>query len=176
MGFQMEEILEKIKVGLDPQESFTKMDKDRDVKNRIRGQVVHLNPPSDEEGPKRNEKLENRGPEEHEEGRQQIQFFPHEENTPHQNASNGSRFRVEEDAPLRDSTDGSQYTYSTSTHGSPFHLRQLCPPSPSQQTSSAPWERGDEDSLLLHAQGLAVASFSWHSEARADDSEAAEAI
>ena len=40
----MEEILEKIDVGLNPQESFTKMDKDRDVKNRIRGQVVHLDP------------------------------------------------------------------------------------------------------------------------------------
>ena len=31
-------------MGLDPQESFTKMDKDRDVKNRIRGQVMYLNP------------------------------------------------------------------------------------------------------------------------------------
>ena len=42
----MEEILKKNEVGLDPQESFTKMDKDRDdVKNRIRGQVMHLNPP-----------------------------------------------------------------------------------------------------------------------------------
>ena len=45
MGFQMKEILEKIEVGLDPQESFTKMNKDRDVKNRIRGQVMHLDPP-----------------------------------------------------------------------------------------------------------------------------------
>ena len=63
----MEEILEKIKVGLDPQESFIKMDKDREVKNRIRGQVMHLNPPSDEEGPGRNQNPENRGPEEHEE-------------------------------------------------------------------------------------------------------------
>ena len=28
MGFQMKEILERIEMGLDPQESFTKMDKD----------------------------------------------------------------------------------------------------------------------------------------------------
>ena len=41
----MKEILEQDEVGLDPQESFTKMDKGRDVKNEIRGQVMHLNPP-----------------------------------------------------------------------------------------------------------------------------------
>ena len=40
----MEEILEKIKVGFNPQESFAKMNKNRDVKNRVRGQVMHLNP------------------------------------------------------------------------------------------------------------------------------------
>ena len=45
MRLQMEEVLEKIKVGLKPQESFTQMNRDRDVKNRIRGQVVHLDPP-----------------------------------------------------------------------------------------------------------------------------------
>ena len=30
---------------LDPQERLTEMDKDQNVKNRIRGQVVHLNSP-----------------------------------------------------------------------------------------------------------------------------------
>ena len=45
MRLQMEEVLEKIKVGLNPQESITQMNKDRDVNNRIRGQVMHLNPP-----------------------------------------------------------------------------------------------------------------------------------
>ena len=56
----MEEILEKIKVGLNPQESFAKMDKDRDIKNGIRGQVTHLNPPMVKEAPKeiRNGKTE----------------------------------------------------------------------------------------------------------------------
>ena len=44
MRLQMEEVLEKIKVGLHPQESITQMNKDRDVKNRIRGQVMHLDP------------------------------------------------------------------------------------------------------------------------------------
>ena len=41
----MKEILEQIKVGLNPQESFAKMNKDRDVKDGIRGQVMHLDPP-----------------------------------------------------------------------------------------------------------------------------------
>ena len=60
MRFQMEEILEKIKVGLNPQESFTQMNKDRDVKSRIRGQVMHLNPPVLKKAPEeiRNRKSE----------------------------------------------------------------------------------------------------------------------
>ena len=41
-----------MKWGLDPQESFTKMDKDQNVKNRIRGQVMHLNPPIVKKAPK----------------------------------------------------------------------------------------------------------------------------
>ena len=56
----MKEILEKIKVGLNPQKSFTQMNKDRDVKSRIRGQVMHLNPPVLKEAPEeiRNRKSE----------------------------------------------------------------------------------------------------------------------
>ena len=51
MGFQMEEILKQIKVGLDPQKSLAKMDENRDVDNRVRGQVMHLNPPMEKEAP-----------------------------------------------------------------------------------------------------------------------------
>ena len=56
----MKEILNKVEVGLNPQKSFTKMDKDRDVKNRIRGQVMHLNPPVMKKAPEeiRNQKIE----------------------------------------------------------------------------------------------------------------------
>ena len=50
----MEEILEQIKVRLDPQESLAEMNKDRNMKNRIRGQVMHLNTPNDEEDLGRN--------------------------------------------------------------------------------------------------------------------------
>ena len=32
-------------MGPDPQEGFTQVDKDRDVKDEIKGQVMHLNPP-----------------------------------------------------------------------------------------------------------------------------------
>ena len=45
MRLQVEEVLGKIKVGLKPQESFTQMNRDRDVKNRIRGQMMYLDPP-----------------------------------------------------------------------------------------------------------------------------------
>ena len=38
------------------------MDKDRDVKDGIRGQVMHLNPPNDEGGPERNQKWETEAP------------------------------------------------------------------------------------------------------------------
>ena len=48
----MEEILEKIKVRLDPQERLAEMDTDGNMKNRVRGQVMHLNPPMVKKSPK----------------------------------------------------------------------------------------------------------------------------
>ena len=56
----MKEILEKIKVGFNPQKSFTQMNKDRDVKNRVRDQMMHLNPPMMKKAPEeiRNGKIE----------------------------------------------------------------------------------------------------------------------
>jgi hypothetical protein len=89
MGFQMKEILEKIKVGLNPLEGFTQVDKNRDVKDGIRGQVMHLNPPNGKGGHRRNRKQENRGPKEHKEGKQQIRFLPHGERIPSQLHDNG---------------------------------------------------------------------------------------
>ena len=62
MRLQVEEVLEKIEVGLNPQESFTQMSKDRDVKNRIRGQVMHLEPQWGRRPWKKSE-TGNRGPE-----------------------------------------------------------------------------------------------------------------
>ena len=44
MRLQMKEILKQIEVGLDPQEGLAQMDKDRNMEDRIRGQVMHLNP------------------------------------------------------------------------------------------------------------------------------------
>ena len=57
MGFQMKEILKQVKMGLDPQESFTQVDRNRDVENGVRGQMMHLNPPMEKEAP---EEIENR--------------------------------------------------------------------------------------------------------------------
>jgi len=60
MRFQMKEILKQVEVGLNLQESFTKMNKNRDVKDGIRGQVMHLNPPMVKEAPEeiRNKRAE----------------------------------------------------------------------------------------------------------------------
>ena len=47
----MEEILKQIEVGLDPQDGLAQMDKDKNMEDRIRGQVMHLNPPVMKEAP-----------------------------------------------------------------------------------------------------------------------------
>ena len=86
----MEEILKQVEVGLNLQESFTKMNKNRDVKDGIRGSSDALESPNGEGGPGRNQKQESRGPEECKKGKQQIRPFPHEEKIPHRNASSGS--------------------------------------------------------------------------------------
>ena len=41
----MEKMLKQIEMGFDPQKSFTKMNKNRDMKDGIWGQVMYLNPP-----------------------------------------------------------------------------------------------------------------------------------
>ena len=41
----MKEILKQIKVGLNPQKGLAQVDKDRDVEDGIRGQVMYLSPP-----------------------------------------------------------------------------------------------------------------------------------
>jgi len=48
MRFQMKEILKLVEVGLDPQKGLAQVNKDINVEDRIRGQVKHLNPPSNE--------------------------------------------------------------------------------------------------------------------------------
>ena len=41
----MEKMLKQIEMGFDPQKSFKKMNKNRDMKDGIWGQVMYLNPP-----------------------------------------------------------------------------------------------------------------------------------
>ena len=50
------------------------MDKNRDVENGVRGQMMHLNPLNGKGDPGRNRKLENQGPEGHKEEKRQIRF------------------------------------------------------------------------------------------------------
>ena len=41
----MKEILKQVEVGLDPQKGFTQVNKDRNMQDGIKGQVMHLKPP-----------------------------------------------------------------------------------------------------------------------------------
>ena len=100
------------------------MDKNRDVENGARGQVMHLNPPNGKGDPGRNRKRENRGPEECKAGKQQIRF-PHEEKTPLRIYANGPCSEAEEDDSLLDSTDENRCTYSTSIHELPPRFQRL---------------------------------------------------
>ena len=94
----------------------------------------------------------------HEEGKQQIRFFPHEEKTPPRIHANGSLSEVEEDDFQPDSKDGSRHTYSTSTHGPPPRQRQPRPLSPSKQTSSTPLEKVSLTSRSGASGGLFLAA------------------
>ena len=155
-------------MGLDPQESFAKMDKNGDMQNGVRGQVMHLNPPMMQ---KTSEEIWNGKAEASKNmGVKNNRFI-------HPFMRKGFTIR----SPPMDNVSGlkkmlfyktKQMKIGTLTR----HLRQLRPPSPSQQSSWAPWERGEDDPLLLHAWGLAVASFSRHSEARVDELDAGEQI
>ena len=53
----MKEILERIKVGLNPQKSLANMDENRNMENGVRGQVMHLNTPMEKEA---SEEIRNR--------------------------------------------------------------------------------------------------------------------
>ena len=59
----------------------------------------------------------------------------------------------------------------TLTRFPPLHLRFISNVVRLPLLMSLPWRHENEGnvSFLLHARGLAVASFSWHSEARADE-------
>ena len=115
MWFQVEEVLEKIKMGFDPQKSFTEMNKNGNTKNRIWGQVMYLNPPvmqktseeirsGDSEAAK-NMRLKNHS---------FIRFLTRNR-IPPKISANELLLAAEADSPLQDQEDGSQSTYLLST-------------------------------------------------------------
>jgi len=141
MRFQMKKVLKHIEVGFNPHKGLAQVDKDGNVEDRVRGQVMHLNPPIMNQATEKNQKQENRGPEEHEEEKRQIRFLPHEEKICPQIRANGSLSGAEEDGSRPNSKDGARRTYSISIHGPPPRQQQRRPPSPLQQISLAPLER-----------------------------------
>ena len=161
----MKEILEQIEVGLNPQESFAKMDKDRDEKNGIWGQVMHLNPPMVKEAP---EEIINRKTEATKNMRKKNNRFVF--------------FLMRKELPIRtppmDHVLGlkkmtlyqiQQMGVGTLTRLPPMDLRLTNGSVIHLPLCSRSLRRHKNDSLLLHARGLMVASFSRHSEARTDE-------
>ena len=161
----MEEILKKTKVGLDPQKSLAKMDENRDVDNRVRGQVMHLNPPMEKEAP---EEIGNRKTEApkniRKENNRFISFlmrkrFPRR-STPMDNATGLKKMLPHQIQKMGVGTLTRLPPMDLClANGSVVHL----------PLRSRPLRRHENDSLLLHAPGLVVASFSRHLEARGDE-------
>ena len=107
----MKKVLKHIEVAFNPHKGLAQVDKDGNVEDRVRGQVMHLNPPIMNQATEKNQKQENRGPEEHEEEKQQIRSLPHKQRTPQRIHANGSCSGAEEDDSQPDSEDGSPRTY-----------------------------------------------------------------
>ena len=110
-------------MGFNPQKSLAQMNKNRDMQNGIRGQVMHLNPPMMKKDLRRNQKQESRGLEEYGSGKQQIHSPPHAEKILYRISSNGLLSKVGGGDLPRDQEDGNQYTYLISTRESPLPLR-----------------------------------------------------
>ena len=138
------------------------MDENRDVENGVRGQVMHLNPPMEKEAP---EEIGNRKTEApkniRKENNRSVSFLM------------GKRF-PRRPTPM-DIAAGLKKMLShqiqkmgvgTLTRLSPVDLRLANGSVVHLPLRSRPLRRHENDSLLLHARGLAVASFSRHSEAR----------
>jgi hypothetical protein len=170
MRFQMKEILKQIEVGFDPQEVFTQLDKDRDMKDGIRGQVMHLNPPVMKEA---TEEIRNRKTETPKNMRKENNRF----------ISTLMRKRFLLGTTPMDHFLGLKKMFPhkiqkmgviTLTRLPPVDLRLANGSIVHLPLSSGSLQRHENDSLLLHARGLAVASFSRHSKARADELAAVE--
>ena len=160
----MEEILEKIEVRLDPQESFAEMDKDGNMKNRIGGQVMYLNPPVVK---KASEEIRNGKSEAPKNMRKKNNIFDSplmrkrftHRSVPMDHFSGLKKMALDQ---IQEMGVGALTRLPPVdlrlANGSFIHL-PLC--------SRSLWCHKD-DSLLLHARGLAVASFSRHLEVRVD--------
>ena len=161
----MKEILEQIKVGLNPQESFAKMDEDRNVENGVRGQMMHLNPPMVKEA---SEEIRN--------GKTKTLKNIRKENNRFVSTLMRKRFPLGP-TPM-DHTPGLKKMFShkiqkmgvsTLTRLPPMDLRLANSSVVHLPLYSRSLRRHENNPLLLHAWGLAVARFSRHLEARVDE-------
>jgi hypothetical protein len=141
------------------------VDKDRDVQDRIRGQMMHLNPPVMKEA---TEKIRNWKTEALKNMRKKNDRFVSplmRKTLPHRSAPMDQFPRLKKMAldQIQEMGVGALTRLPPVdlrlANGSVVHL-PLC---------SRSLRRHKNDSLLLHARGLVVASFSRHLEARVDE-------
>ena len=160
----MKEILEQIEVRFDPQERLAEIDKDRNMKNRIRGQVMYLNPP-----------VVKKAPEEIRNGKTKAPKNIRKENNRFISLVR-KRFLLGS-TPI-DHAPGLKKIFShkiqkmrvgTLTRLPPVDLRLANGSVVHLPLRSRSLRRHKNHSLLLHARGLAMASFSRHSEAKLDE-------
>ena len=161
----MKEVLKQIEVGLDPQKGFTQVNKNRDVEDGIRGQVMHLNPPVVEEA---TEKIRNGKIVAPENMRKKNDRFVSSlmrkkllhRSAPMDHFPGLKKMALDQiqkmglGALTRFPSMDLRFAISSVVH-LPLYNRSL--------------RRHQNDSLLLHARGLAVASFSRHLEAKVDE-------
>ena len=152
-------------MGLDPQKSLAKMDENRDVENGVRGQVMHLNPPMEKEA---SEEIRNRKTEAPKNMRKKNDRFDSplmRKKLPHRSAPMDHFPGMKKMAldQIQEMGVGALTCLPPMdlrfTNGSIVHL----------PLRSRSLRRHKDDSLLLHARGLAVASLSRHLEARVDE-------
>ena len=151
-------------MGPDPQEGFTQVDKDRDVKDGIRDQVMHLNTLVTKEAMEEIRNMKTKTPKNM---RKENNRF----------VSTLMRKRFPLGPTPMDHASWSKKMFShkiqkmgvgTLTRLPPVDLRLANGSVIHHHLRGRPLRRHENESLLLHARGLAVTSFSQYLEARVD--------
>ena len=146
------------------------MDENRDVENGVRGQVMHLNPPMEKEAPEEIGNRKTEAPKNIRKENNRFISFLMRKRFPHRSTPMDHAAGLKKMLPHQIQKMG----VGTLTRLPFLELRLISGSVARLPLRSRPLRRHENDSLLLHARGLAVASFSRHSQTRADELAAAE--